>query len=155
MLAAASNAIVVGFNVRPTPKAKEMAANEEVDVRFYNIIYRVIEDIESARKGMLAPEITEVETGRARVLETFKVSKVGTVAGCMVEAGEIKSGSKVRLLRDDVVIHEGELDSLKRFKNDASSVAEGLECGMHINGFNDIKPDDVIEAYEIRETPRT
>ncbi len=155
MLAAASNAIVIGFNVRPTPKAKEMAAKEEVDLRFYNIIYRVIEDIESARIGLLAPEISEVELGRARVLDIFKVSKVGTVAGCMVEEGEIKAGARVRVVREGVVIQDGVLDSLKRFKNDAASVAEGLECGLHIENFNDIKVDDSIEAYEIIETPRT
>ncbi len=155
MLAAASNAIVIGFNVRPTPKAKEMAAKEEVDLRFYNIIYRVIEDIESARIGLLAPEISEVELGRARVLDTFKVSKVGTVAGCMVEEGEIKAGARVRVVREGVVIQDGVLNSLKRFKNDAASVAEGLECGLHIENFNDVKVDDSIEAYEIIETPRT
>lgn len=155
MLAAASNAIVIGFNVRPTPKAKEMAAKEEVDLRFYNIIYRVIEDIESARIGMLAPEISEVELGRARVLETFKVSKVGLVAGCIVEEGQLKAGSRIRVVREGVVIQNGVLDSLKRFKNDAATVAEGLECGLHIENFNDVKVDDSIEAYEIIETPRS
>lgn len=154
MLAAASDAIVVGFNVRPTPKAKEMAAKEEVDVRLYNIIYRVIEDIEAARKGMLAPEISEVEMGRARVLELFKVSKIGTVAGCLVEEGELKANANVRIVRDGVVIHDGRLDSLRRFKDDASSVAEGLECGIHVENFNDVKVDDFIEAYVIVETPR-
>jgi translation initiation factor IF-2 len=155
MLAAASNAIVIGFNVRPTPKAKEMAAKEEVDLRFYNIIYRVIEDIEKARIGLLAPEISEVELGRAKVLDIFKVSKVGTVAGCMVEEGEMKAGARVRVVREGVIIQDGALDSLKRFKNDAASVAEGLECGLHIENFNDIKVDDQIEAYEVVETPRT
>ncbi|MFA5867696.1 MAG: translation initiation factor IF-2 [Actinomycetota bacterium] len=155
MLAAASNAIVVGFNVRPTPKAKEMAAKEEVDLRFYNIIYRVIEDIEAARKGMLAPEISEVELGRARILDLFKVSKIGTVAGCMVEEGELKAGANVRVVRDGVVIHDGKLDSLKRFKDDAASVAQGLECGLHVENYNDVKVDDFIEAYAIVETPRT
>lgn len=155
MLAAASNAIIIGFNVRPTPKAKEMAAKEEVDLRFYNIIYRVIEDIESARVGMLAPVISEQETGRAKVLDLFKASKVGTVAGCIVEEGEIKAGTKIRIIREGVVLHEGVLDSLRRFKNDASSVSAGQECGMHIENFNDVKVDDYIEAYEIIETART
>jgi translation initiation factor IF-2 len=154
MLAAASDAIVVGFNVRPTPKAKEMADKEEVDLRLYNIIYRVIEDIEAARKGMLAPEISEVELGRAKVLDLFKVSKIGTVAGCMVEDGELKAAANVRVVRDGVVIHDGKLDSLKRFKDDAASVAAGLECGLHIENYNDVKVDDVIEAYKIVETPR-
>lgn len=155
MLAAASDAIVVGFNVRPTPKAKEMATKEEVDLRLYNIIYRVIEDIEAARKGMLAPVITEVELGRARVLQLFKVSKIGTVAGCLVEEGELKANCRVRVVREGVVVQDGKLDSLKRFKDDAASVAEGLECGLHIEGFNDVKVDDSIEGYEIVETPRT
>lgn len=154
MLAAASDAIVVGFNVRPTPKAKEMADKEEVDLRLYNIIYRVIEDIEAARKGMLAPEISEVELGRAKVIDLFKVSKIGTVAGCMVEDGELRAAANVRVVRDGVVIHDGKLDSLKRFKDDASSVAEGLECGLHIENYNDVKVDDIIEAYKIVETPR-
>jgi translation initiation factor IF-2 len=155
MLAAAANAIIIGFNVRPTPKAKEMAVKEEVDLRFYNIIYRVIEDIEKARIGLLAPEISEVELGRAKVLDIFKVSKVGTVAGCMVEEGEIKAGARVRVVREGVIIQDGVLDSLKRFKNDAATVAEGLECGLHIENYNDIKVDDQIEAYEVVETPRT
>ncbi len=155
MLAAASDAIVVGFNVRPTPKAKEMAAKEEVDLRFYNIIYRVIEDIEAARKGMLAPVISEAELGRARVLDLFKVSKIGTVAGCMVEEGELRAGANVRVVRDGVVIHDGKLDSLRRFKDDVGSVAQGLECGLHVENYNDVKVDDSIEAYAIVETPRT
>lgn len=154
MLAAASDAIVVGFNVRPAPKAKEMADKEEVDLRLYNIIYRVIEDIEAARKGMLAPEISEVEMGRAKVLDLFKVSKIGTVAGVIVEEGEFKAGTNIRIVREGVVIHEGKLDSLRRFKDDAASVAQGLECGMHIENFNDVKVDDIIEAYKTIETPR-
>lgn len=155
MLAAASDAIVVGFNVRPTPKAKDMAAKEKVDLRLYNIIYRVIEDIEAARKGMLAPEISEVELGRAKVLDLFKVSKIGTVAGCIVEDGELKAGANVRVVRDGVVVHDGKLDSLRRFKDDVGSVATGLECGLHVENYNDVKVDDYIEAYVIVETPRT
>lgn len=155
MLAAASNAIVVGFSVRPDAKARDMAVKERVDVRLYNIIYRVIEDIEAARKGMLAPEITERETGHARVLELFKASKLGTIAGCMVEDGEMRANARVRVVRDGVVVFDGKIQSLRRFKEDVSSVSQGLECGIHIEGFNDVKADDILESYVIEEKPRT
>jgi translation initiation factor IF-2 len=154
MLASASNAIVVGFNVRPDTKAQDMTRKEQVDMRLYNIIYRVIEDIEAARKGMLSPIITEAETGQARVLELFKVSRLGTIAGCIVEKGDMRANSKIRVVREGVVIHDGKMQSLRRFKDDVSSVSEGLECGIHLENFNDIKVDDILEGYVIEEKPR-
>lgn len=155
MLAATSDAIVIGFNVRPDANARAMAEKEQVDVRLYNIIYRVIEDLEAARTGMLAPEITERELGHAKVLDTFKASKIGTIAGCMVEAGEIRATARVRIIRDSVIVHDGKIASLRRFKEDVSQVSDGLECGIHVENYNDIKVDDIIEAYVIEERPRT
>ena len=153
-LAAASNAIIIGFNVRATPQAKIQADQESVDIRLHRVIYSAIEEIETAMKGMLDPEYEEKITGSALIRETFKVSKVGTIGGAFVTDGVIKRSSGVRVIRDNIVIFEGELASLKRFKDDAREVAKGFECGLMIEGYNDIREDDVIEAFEMVEIVR-
>lgn len=150
-LAAASNAIIIGFNVRPTPQAKSQADAEEVDIRLHRIIYKAIEEIETAMKGMLDPEFEEKITGQMIVRETFKVSKVGTIAGAYVTEGYIRRDSGVRVIRDGIVIYEGQLASLKRFKDDVKEVRMGYECGAMIEKFNDIKVDDVIEGFIMEE----
>lgn len=150
-LAAASNAIIIGFNVRPTPQAKIQADTEEVDIRLHRIIYKAIEEIETAMKGMLDPEFEEKITGQMIVRETFKVSKVGTIAGAYVTEGFIRRDSGVRVIRDGIVIYEGQLASLKRFKDDVKEVKMGYECGAMIDKFNDIKVDDVIEGFIMEE----
>ncbi|EOA8344916.1 translation initiation factor IF-2 [Enterococcus hirae] len=150
-LAAASNAIIIGFNVRPTPQAKIQADNEEVDIRLHRIIYKAIEEIETAMKGMLDPEFEEKITGQMIVRETFKVSKVGTIAGAYVTEGYIRRDSGIRVIRDGIVIYEGQLASLKRFKDDVKEVKMGYECGAMIEKFNDIKVDDVIEGFIMEE----
>ncbi len=154
-LAAASNAIVIGFNVRPDVNAKRAADAEGVDVRLHRIIYKVIEEIESAMKGLLDPEFEEKVIGQVEVRQTFKVSKVGTIAGCYVTDGKITRDSGVRIIRDGIVVFEGEIDSLKRFKDEAKEVARGYECGITIKNFNDVKEGDVIEAYVMEEIKRT
>ena len=150
-LAAASNAIIIGFNVRPTPQAKAQAEAEEVDIRLHRIIYKAIDEIETAMKGMLDPEYEEKITGQMIVRETFKVSKVGTIAGAYVTEGYIRRDSGVRVIRDGIVIYEGQLASLKRFKDDVKEVKMGYECGAMIEKFNDIKVDDVIEGFVMEE----
>ncbi|MGQ1890381.1 translation initiation factor IF-2 [Thermophagus sp. OGC60D27] len=155
MLAAASNAIVIGFQVRPSMAARRLAEKEEIDIRLYSIIYDAIEEIKAAMEGMLSPEIKEQIIATLEIRETFKISKVGTIAGCMVKEGKIKRSSKVRIIRDGIVIYTGELGSLKRFKDDAKEVAAGYECGLNIKNFNDIKVGDVIEAFEEVEVSRT
>ena len=150
-LAAASNAIIIGFNVRPTPQAKQQASTEEVDIRLHRIIYKAIEEIETAMKGMLDPEYEEKITGQMTVRETYKVSRVGTIAGCYVNEGSIQRDSGVRIIRDGIVILEGKLASLKRFKDDVKEVKMGYECGAMIENFNDIKVDDVIEGFIMEE----
>ncbi|HBK7007095.1 TPA: translation initiation factor IF-2 [Enterococcus faecium] len=150
-LAAASNAIIIGFNVRPTPQAKVQADTEEVDIRLHRIIYKAIEEIETAMKGMLDPEFEEKITGQMIVREIFKVSKVGTIAGAYVTEGYIRRDSGVRVIRDGIVIYEGQLASLKRFKDDVKEVKMGYECGAMIEKFNDIKVDDVIEGFIMEE----
>lgn len=152
-LAAASNAIIIGFNVRPTPQAKQQAEAEEVDIRLHRIIYKAIEEIETAMKGMLDPEFEEKITGQMIVRETYKVSKVGTIAGCYVTEGSIRRDSGVRVIREGIVIYEGKLASLKRFKDDVKEVKLGFECGAMIEKFNDVKVDDVIEGYVMEEVP--
>lgn len=151
ILAAASNAIVIGFNVRPDPQAGATAEQEKVDIRLHRVIYNVIEEIEQAMKGMLDPEYKEVVIGHAEVRNLFKISKVGTIAGCMVTSGKIARNAEVRLIRDGIVIHEGKIDTLKRFKDDAKEVAQGYECGITLESYNDVKEGDVIEAF-IMET---
>lgn len=153
-LAAASNAIVIGFNVRPDNNAKRAAESEDVDIRLHRIIYKAIEEIEAAMKGMLDPEFQEKIIGQAEVRQTFKVSKVGTIAGSYVTDGKITRNSGVRLIRDGIVIFEGEIDALRRFKDDVKEVAQGYECGITIKNFNDVKEGDVIEAYIMEEVER-
>ncbi|VXC64852.1 initiation factor IF-2 [Bacillus sp. 349Y] len=154
-LASASNAIVIGFNVRPDVNAKRTAEAEGVEIRLHRIIYKVMEEIEAAMKGMLDPEFEEKIIGQAEVRQTFKVSKVGTIAGSYVTEGKISRDSGVRLIRDGIVIFEGELDALKRFKDDAKEVARGYECGITIKNFNDVKEGDVIEAFVMEEISRS
>jgi translation initiation factor IF-2 len=151
MLASASNAIVVGFNVRPDTKAQGLSEKESVDLRLYTIIYNLVDEIKAAMEGMLAPVIKEEILGRASVREVFRITKVGNVAGCYVTDGKVLRGSKVRLIRDNVVIYDGKLAALKRFKDDVKEVASGYECGMSIEGYNDIKAGDVFELYALRE----
>ncbi|WP_407390064.1 translation initiation factor IF-2 [Carnobacterium jeotgali] len=153
-LAAASNAIIIGFNVRPTPQAKIQADQEQVDIRLHRIIYNAIDEIETAMKGLLDPEYEEKVTGQAVVRETFKVSKVGTIAGGFVTDGYITRSSSIRLIRDNIVIFEGELASLKRFKDDAKEVKKGFECGFMVKDYNEVEVDDIIEAYEMVEIKR-
>ncbi len=154
-LAAASDAIIIGFNVRPTGKSRQQAEKEKVDIRLYRVIYQAIEDINAARVGLLSPDIVEEDTGIAEVRETFKVPKVGTIAGCYVVEGEINRDDQVRVVRDGTVIYEGEIASLRRFKDDVKSVAHGYECGIGITGFQDIKVGDTIEGYTVKEVERT
>ncbi len=151
MLAAASNAIIIGFNVRPDAAARKAAEEEQVDIKIYSIIYDVIDDLEKALKGMLKPVEKEVLLGTAEVKQIFRVKGVGTVAGCIVTEGVIRRNAKARLVRDGVVIYDGEINSLKRFKEDVKEVAKGYECGLTLKDFNDIKPGDIVEAYEIVE----
>ncbi|MBV7389971.1 MULTISPECIES: translation initiation factor IF-2 [Enterococcus] len=150
-LAAASNAIIIGFNVRPTPQARQQAEGEEVDIRLHRIIYKAIEEIETAMKGMLDPEFEEKITGQMVIRETYKVSKVGTIAGCYVTEGSIQRDSGIRLIREGIVIFEGKLASLKRFKDDVKEVKMGYECGAMIEKFNDVKVDDIIEGFIMQE----
>jgi len=147
MLATASNAIIVGFNVRPDPGAKQSAEKDGVDMRLYRVIYDCLNEIEAAMKGMLAPKFHEVSLGMAEVRQTFRVSGVGTIAGCYVKDGRITRSAEVRLIRDGIVVHEGKIDSLKRFKDDASEVKQGYECGIGLERYNDIKEGDIIEAF--------
>ncbi len=148
MLATASNAIIIGFQVRPSMGARKLAEKEEIDIRLYSIIYDAIEELKAAMEGMLSPEIKEEIVATVEVLETFKISKVGTIAGCLVREGKIKRSSRIRLIRDGIVIFTGELGSLKRFKDDVKEVAKGYECGLNIDKYNDIKVGDMVEAFE-------
>lgn len=154
LLASASNAIVIGFQVRPTLQARKLAEQEEIDIRLYSIIYQAIEEIKAAIEGMLSPDIEEVITCNLEIRETFKITKVGTVAGCMVLDGKISRNSRIRIIRDGIVIYTGMLGSLKRFKDDVKEVATGYECGLNIDGFNDIKVGDIIEGYTEKEVMR-
>ncbi|MCL1915936.1 MAG: translation initiation factor IF-2 [Desulfovibrionaceae bacterium] len=151
LLAAASEAIIIGFNVRPNPKTKELAEQEKIDIRFYDIIYKLVEEIKRAMEGLLSPLEKEVFGGSAEVRETFNVSKAGVIAGCMVTDGKIQRSSRARLLRDGVVVYTGRIASLRRFKDDAREVLKGYECGISIENFNDLKVGDIIEAFEIVE----
>ncbi len=153
-LAAASDATIIGFNVRPDRKARELADTEGVEIRTYEIIYKVLEDIENAMVGMLEPEYEEVVTGDAEVREIFRAPRVGAIAGCMVRNGVISRGSKVRFLREGTIIWKGEISSLRRFKDDVQEVREGFECGIGLSDFQDLKPGDIIETFEEREIPR-
>jgi translation initiation factor IF-2 len=155
MLASASNAIIVGFQVRPSLSARKLAEKEEIDIRLYSIIYDAINEVKSAMEGMLAPEIKEEIKGTAEILTVFNITKVGTIAGCIVRDGKILRNSKVRLIRDGIVVFTGDLESLKRFKDDVKDVAKGYECGLNIRGYNDLKEGDFIEAFEQVEVAKT
>ena len=154
LLASASNAIIIGFNVRPDTTVTTAAERENVDIRLYRVIYSAIEDVEKAMKGMLAPEFKEEVLGHAEVRQTFKASGVGTIAGCMVKDGKITRNASIRIVRDGIVVHEGTISSLKRFKDDAKEVLSGYECGITVENYNDIKEADILEAYEMVEVPR-
>ncbi len=154
MLASVSKAVIYGFNVRPDANVRKKAAEEGVDIRLHNIIYKAVEEMEAAMKGMLAPVYEEVVIGQAEVRKVYKVSKIGTIAGCMVTDGKVTRDAKVRLIRDSIVIYTGKLGSLKRFENDAKEVTNGYECGMTIENYNDIKEGDIIEAFEDQEVER-
>jgi translation initiation factor IF-2 len=154
MLASASDGILLGFNVRPTNTAKQVAEREGVEIRTYDVIYKALEEIEAAMRGMLAPETEEHETASAEVRQIFRVPSVGTVAGCYVRSGEISRNNRVRVVRDGTFVYEGNIASLKRFKDDVRSVREGFECGVGIENFNDVKEGDVLEFFEIVEVPR-
>ena len=153
MLADSSNAIIVGFNVRPDTKAKALAERSGVDVRSYRIIYELLDDIEKALKGMLSPKFREIMTGKCEVRETFKITGVGLVAGCYVTEGKLVRSGKLRIYRDDIMIVEGNVNQLKRFKDDVKEVSGGFECGLSIEGFNEIRVGDVIECYITEEIP--
>jgi translation initiation factor IF-2 len=153
-LAATSNATILGFNVRPSRQARELAQAEDVEIRSYEIIYKLLEDIESAMVGMLEPEFTETVTGEAEVREVFRVPRIGAVAGCMVLNGVITRGSSVRFLREGTIIWKGEVSSLRRFKEDVREVASGFECGIGLSDFQDLKPGDIIETFELTEVER-
>ena len=148
LLATASEAIIIGFNVRPTGNARAIADKEEIDIRMYSIIYDAINELKDAMEGMLSPVFKEEITGNAEVRETFKISKIGTIAGCMVTTGKIFRNSGIRVIRDGVVVHSGLLTSLKRFKDDVKEVSKGYDCGIQIKNYNDLQIDDVIEAFQ-------
>lgn len=148
LLASASDAIIIGFNVRPMGNARMVADKEEIDIRTYSIIYDAINDLRDAMEGMLSPEMKEEVTGTAEIRETFKISKIGTIAGCMVTSGKIFRNSQIRLIRDGVVVFTGELASLKRFKDDVKEVSKGYDCGLQVKNYNDIRIGDTIEAFQ-------
>ncbi|MBQ5481659.1 MAG: translation initiation factor IF-2, partial [Bacteroidales bacterium] len=154
LLAVASNAIIIGFQVRPMPNARKLAEKEQIEIRLYSVIYDAINEVKSGIEGMLAPEEKEEVTANAEVLETFKISKVGTIAGCMVRDGKLTRNAKVRVIRDGIVVYTGQLGSLKRLKDDVKEVAAGFDCGLSVDGFNDIKIGDMVEAYQIVEVKR-
>ncbi len=155
LLAAASNAIICGFQVRPTTSARKIAEKEEIDIRLYSIIYDAIEEIKAAMEGMLSPEIKEEVTATIEIMEVFKITKVGTIAGCLVREGKVKRTNKVRIIRDGIVVFTGELDSLKRFKEDVKEVGTNYECGLNIKGYNDIRVGDMVESFEETEVKKT
>jgi translation initiation factor IF-2 len=146
---------MIGFQVRPSSGAKTLAENEDVEIRLYSVIYDAINDVKDAMEGMLAPEQVEVIVGNVEIRDIFKITKVGTVAGCMVKDGVVKRANNIRVIRDGIVVYSGEIGQLKRFKEDVSEVRNGFECGLSIKSFNDLQVGDVVESYEIRETQRT
>ncbi len=154
-LAAASHAAIIGFNVRAHKEAREAAEQSGVEIRYYNIIYDLVDDVKKAMSGLLAPTLRETMLGNAQILEIFSVSKVGKVAGCRVTDGKVERGANVRLIRDNVVIHEGKLSQLKRFKDDAREVLAGQECGMAFESYQDMRVGDVIECYRVEQVQRT
>jgi translation initiation factor IF-2 len=151
LLASASNAIIIGFNVRPERKAQELAEQEKVDIRLHSIIYELQDEIKRAMQGMLEPVFKENYLGRAEVRDTFRIPKVGTIAGCYVQDGILKRDAEVRLLRDNVVVYRGRIGSLRRFKDDVGEVRNGMECGIGIAGYGDVKVGDVIEAFQMEK----
>ncbi len=155
LLASASDAVIIGFQIRPTAQAKALAENEEIEIKSYSIIYKAIEEVKAAMEGMLSPDVIEKVTGNVEIRETFKISKVGTIAGCYVTDGNVARNSRIRVIRDGVVIHEGELSTLKRFKDDVKEVAKGYECGIQIKGYNDIEIGDYLEVYVEEMVKRT
>jgi translation initiation factor IF-2 len=155
MLAAASDAVIIGFNVRPLADARRAAEREGVEIRTYSVIYKITEELRAAMEGMLEPEEVEETLGQAEVKELFKASRVGTIAGCLVTDGRVARGAQVRLVRDGTVVWTGRVGSLRRFKDDVSEVEEGLECGIVLEGFQDVKVGDVIEAYETKQVEKT
>ena len=154
LLAAASGAIIVGFHVRPNTNARKLAEVEKVDIRLYNVIYDAINEVKSALEGLLSPVVSEEVVATLEVRDTFKVPKAGTVAGCSVQDGKITRGNKVRLFREGIAVYEGEISSLRRFKDDVREVEKGYECGLSIANFNDIKVGDIVEAYKMIETKK-
>ena len=154
-LAAASGAIVIGFNVRANKQAREAATREGVEIRYYNIIYDLVDDVKAAMSGLLSPEVRETFIGNAEILEVFNITKVGRVAGCKVVDGMVERGAGVRLIRDDVVIHEGKLSTLKRFKDEVKEVQAGQECGMAFEKYEDMRAGDIIECYRVEEVARS
>ena len=155
MLAAASDAVIIGFQVRPSVNARKLAESEQIDIRLYSVIYNAIEELEQAMEGMLSPDIEEKIVSNIEVRETFKISKVGTIAGCYVLDGKMSRNTSIRLIRDGIVVYTGELSTLKRFKDDVKEVSSGYECGLSIKNFNDIKIGDIIEGFEEVEVKRT
>ena len=154
-LASASDAYIIGFQVRPSQAARRLAENEGVDIRLYSIIYSAIEDVKSAMEGMLEPETKEEILGAAEVLQTYKISKVGTIAGAIVREGKVKKNCKVRVIRDGIVRYTGDLGSLKRFKDDVKEVTTGFDCGLSVAGYNDIQEGDMIESFEVVQIKKT
>jgi translation initiation factor IF-2 len=154
-LAAASGAAIVGFNVRANTQAKELAERSDVEIRYYNVIYDLVDDIKAAMSGLLAPTLRETFLGNAEILEVFNITKVGKVAGCRVTEGKVERGAHVRLIRDNVVIHEGKLGTLKRFKDEVKEVQVGQECGMGFENYHDLKQGDIIECFRVEEVKRT
>jgi len=154
LLATASDAIILGFQVRPSIQARKLSEKEEIDIRLYSVIYKAIEEIKDAMEGMLSPDIEEKILGSVEVRETFKISKVGTIAGCFVTEGQINRNSQIRLIREGIVVFSGALGSLKRFKDDVKEVKKDYECGLNIDKYNDIKVGDVVEAFEVIEVAR-
>jgi translation initiation factor IF-2 len=155
MLAAASDAVIIGFNVRPLADARRAAEREGVDIRTYSVIYKVTEELRAAMEGMLEPEEVEETLGEAEVLQTFRASRVGRIAGCVVNDGKVTRDGKVRLIRDGTVVWDGRIGSLRRFKDDVQEVGEGQECGIVLDGFADVKEGDVLEVYETRQVEQT
>ena len=153
--ASASDAIIIGFQVRPSISARKLAEQEQIDVRLYSIIYDAIDELKAAMEGMLAPSVEEVIMGTIEVREVFKISKIGTVAGCYVTDGALKRSTRVRIIRNGIVVHTGNIDALKRFKYDVSDVKTGYECGISIKNFNDILVGDTIEGFDTKEVKRT
>ena len=154
LLASASNAIIIGFNVRHDNAVRDLAEKEGVDIRLYRVIYNAIEDVENAMKGMLAPKFKETALGRAQVRQTYKITGIGMVAGCYVTEGKLQRGAQARLLRDNIVIVDTKIASLRRFKDDAKEVAAGYECGMSVSKYNDIKEGDIFECFTMQEVKR-